>query len=136
VGSDLKKGLHSECSAPAGEMAEGLRPYLSLFLPTAARRLETHEPDAENEGHRYVTLANDVRRHRVLFVAEGRQQSSLEGFWGTLSEAVDQVRRREHRTLKAAGDDRLAGTCYDWLRNPAKMEWKDRREFATLRRAG
>jgi transposase len=103
----------------------------------------------------------------VLYVAEERKQSSLDGFWPTLSaeqmasieavamdmwdpyvastqahlpgaeskivfdkfhvakhlsEAVDQVRRREHKTLKAAGDDRLSGTRYDWLRNRATME--------------
>ena len=35
--------------------------------------------------------------------------------------------------MRAAGDDRLAGTRYDWLRNPAKMEAADRIEFAKLR---
>jgi transposase len=34
------------------------------------------------------------------------------------SEAVDQVRRLENKELTAAGDDRLKGTRYDWLRNP------------------
>jgi hypothetical protein len=33
--------------------------------------------------------------------------------------AVDKVRRKENQTLRAAGDDRLTGTRYDWLRNPA-----------------
>jgi transposase len=50
-----------------------------------------------------------------------------------LGDAVDRVRRKENKTLKAAGDDRLAGTRYDWLRNPAAMEPKDRKEFAELR---
>jgi transposase len=50
-----------------------------------------------------------------------------------LGEAVDQVRRRENKTLRAAGDDRLTGTRYDWLRHPAAMEPKDRQEFAALR---
>lgn len=50
-----------------------------------------------------------------------------------LSEAVDQVRRRENKQLRAAGDDRLTGTRYDWLRHPAKMEVRDRKEFAALR---
>jgi len=39
-----------------------------------------------------------------------------------LGDAVDKMRRKENKTLKAAGDDRLAGTRYDWLRNPAPME--------------
>jgi transposase len=50
-----------------------------------------------------------------------------------LSEAVDQVRRREQKQLKARGDDRLAGTRYDWLRHPGKMDPADRKEFAALR---
>jgi transposase len=49
---------------------------------------------------------------------------------------VDRVRRKENKTLRAAGDDRLTGTRYDWLRNPAGMEPKDRREFAELRTSG
>lgn len=114
-------------------------------------------------------------------MAEERKQSSLDGFWKTLTEeqlaaieavamdrwdpsiasvrehlpeadgkivfdkfhgakqlgeAVDQVRRKEHKLLKAAGDDRLSGTRYDWLRHPAAMEPKDRREFAELRESG
>lgn len=50
-----------------------------------------------------------------------------------LSEAVDLVRRRENKQLRAAGDDRLAGTRYDWLRHPARMAPQDRQQFAALR---
>lgn len=50
-----------------------------------------------------------------------------------LSDGVDRVRRREHKHLKAAGDDRLAGTRYDWLRHPARMAPDDRKQFAALR---
>jgi transposase len=136
---------------------------------------------AFRKGHSYLTLVNDLVRGRVLYVAEERRQSSLDGFWETLtaeqiagieavamdmwdpyitsvrehvpgadskivfdkfhiaqhlSEAVDRVRRKENKTLRAAGDDRLTGTRYDWLRNPAAMEPKDRREFAELRTSG
>jgi transposase len=129
-------------------------------------------------GHRYFTLVNDLDRARVLYVAEGRAETSLDGFWSGLtgsqihgveaiamdmwdpyinstlnhlpearrkivfdkfhiakhlSEAVDLVRRRENKQLRAAGDERLTGTRYDWLRHPAKMEPADRREFAALR---
>ena len=51
-----------------------------------------------------------------------------------LGEAVDRVRRKENKTLRGSGDDRLTGTRYDWLRNPAAMEPKDRRKFADLRK--
>ncbi len=53
-----------------------------------------------------------------------------------LGDAVDKVRRHENRTLRAAGDDRLTGTRYDWLRNPAAMEPADRKAFAELRHSG
>src|SRR6266849_3607310 len=134
---------------------------------------------AFRKGHKYVTLVNDLKRNRVLYVAEDREQSSLDGFWSTITaeqrasikavaldmwdpylaslrghlpeaekkivfdkfhiakhrgEAVDRVRRREHKVLKAEGDERLTGTKYDWLRNPASMDQKQRREFAELRR--
>jgi transposase len=136
---------------------------------------------AFRKGHSYMTLVNDLERSRVLYVAEERKQSSLDGFWETLTgeqiaaieavaidmwdpfissveahlpdaakkivfdkfhvaqhlgEAVDQVRRKESKMLKAAGDDRLTGTRYDWLRNRAAMEPGDRREFDTLRQSG
>lgn len=136
---------------------------------------------AFRKGHRYCTLVNDLEKGRVLYVAEGRQQASLDGFWEQLTpaqkgsieavamdmwdpyiasvrahvegaetkivfdkfhiakylgEAVDEVRRGEQKLLKAAGDDRLTGTRYDWLRNPARLEPKDRKEFAQLRHSG
>ena len=136
---------------------------------------------AFRKGHSYLTLVNDLVLRRVLYVAEDRKQSSLDGFWETLTpeqiggieavamdmwdpyiasvrahvpeadgkivfdkfhvaqhlgDAVDKVRRKENKTLKAAGDDRLAGTRYDWLRNPASMEPRDRKKFAELRNSG
>jgi transposase len=135
---------------------------------------------AFRKGHKYLTLVNDLKRNRVLYVAEDREQSSLDGFWSTitaeqrasiqavaldmwdpyvaslrehlpeaekkivfdkfhiakhLGEAVDRVRRREHKVLKAEGDDRLTGTKYDWLRNPASMDAEQKRGFAELRQS-
>jgi transposase len=132
---------------------------------------------AFRKGHKYLTLVNDLSGSRVLYVAEDREQKSLDGFWPTLTEeqrdgiaavamdmwdpyvnsvhehlpesankivfdkyhiakhlgeAVDRVRRREHKGLKAEGDDRLTGTKYHWLRNPATLEDEQRREFAQL----
>jgi transposase len=50
-----------------------------------------------------------------------------------LGQAVDDVRRKENKSLRAKGDERLKGTRYDWLRNPTTMDAKDRRDFAVLR---
>jgi len=136
---------------------------------------------AFRKGHKYVTLVNDLKRSRVLYVAQDRKQSSLDGFWATLTKeqigaieavamdmwnlyvasvrlhlpgadskivydkfhiaqhlggAVDKVRRKENKILRADGDDTLVGTRYDWLRHPARMKPKDRRAFAALRDSG
>lgn len=74
---------------------------------------------------------NSVRAH----VAEADRKIVFDKFHIAkyLGEAVDRVRRREHKILRAAGDDRLTGTRYDWLRHPAAMERRDRKEFAVLR---
>ncbi len=37
------------------------------------------------KGHKYLTLVNDLAGGRVLYVAEDRKQSSLDGFWPTLT---------------------------------------------------
>lgn len=50
-----------------------------------------------------------------------------------LGQAVDAVRRKENKALRAQGDERLVGTRYDWLRNPTTMDPTDRRAFAALR---
>ncbi len=135
---------------------------------------------AFRKGHRYLTIVNDLSRGRVLYVAEDRKQSSLDGFWPTLNEeqkgailgvaldmwdpyvasirkhlpgaegkmvfdkfhvakhlgeAVDRVRRQEHKRLKAEGDERLKGTKYDWLKGRDKFDLGEWREFCRLRRS-
>ena len=50
-----------------------------------------------------------------------------------LNEGVDRVRRAEHRELKAAGDTRLTGTKYTWLRHPDRFKPEAWRAFAALR---
>jgi transposase len=74
---------------------------------------------------------NSTRRH--LPQAENKIVFDKFHIAKHLSEAVDRVRRREHKQLKASGDDRLAGTRYDWLRHPARMEPEDRKQFTAPR---
>ena len=50
-----------------------------------------------------------------------------------LSEAVDKVRRQEHKALQALGDDCLKGTKYDWLRNRSNFDRKSWQEFQKLK---
>ena len=135
---------------------------------------------AYQKGHRYLTLVNDLDRGRVLYVAEEREEKSLDSFWSTLTaeqlhgieavavdmwdaylnsirnhlpdadrkivfdkfhiaqhltDAVDRVRRKEHKELKANKDNRLKGTRFDWLRNPDNMSRRDKLRFAALKNA-
>lgn len=47
-------------------------------------------------------------------------------------DAVDKVRRQEHRALKQADDDRLTGTKYLWLMRPQDMTPAQRTTFGAL----
>jgi transposase len=40
---------------------------------------------AFRKGHRYLTIVNDLNRAKVLYVAPERKQTSLDGFWPTLT---------------------------------------------------
>jgi len=50
-----------------------------------------------------------------------------------LNEAVDQVRRQEHKELLAAGDETLTGTRQLWLYNPQNFRPEQAAEFARLK---
>jgi transposase len=50
-----------------------------------------------------------------------------------LGEAVDRVRRSENKVLRAAGDERLVGSKYRWLRNPDNFKDEQWRKFRELR---
>ncbi len=52
-----------------------------------------------------------------------------------LGDAVDKVRRAEHRELRSAGDETLKGTRYSWLINPDKMDETKWRQFTQLRKS-
>jgi transposase len=53
-----------------------------------------------------------------------------------LNEAVDEVRRSEHRQLCAEAQDRLTGTKYLWLRNPENWSPVQQTLFAGLCHSG
>ena len=50
-----------------------------------------------------------------------------------LGEAVDQVRRAEHKELLAQGDETLKGTRQLWLYNPEHFSPEQRQEFSALK---
>jgi transposase len=79
-----------------------------------------------------------LREIRERALPEGQRKIIYDKFHIAkhLGEPVDKVRRKENQTLRAAGDDRLTGTRYDWLRNPAAMEPTDRKAFTASRASG
>lgn len=50
-----------------------------------------------------------------------------------LGEAVDKVRRQEHKVLMSEGYEDLKGSKYDWLYNPENMTRKHKMRFKMLR---
>ena len=52
-----------------------------------------------------------------------------------MGEAVDKVRRTEHKALKAEGDDRLTGSRYLWLTNEENLSDKQADDFESLNEA-
>jgi len=52
-----------------------------------------------------------------------------------LSDALDKVRRQEHKELRAQGNEILKGTRYIWLTSEPKMSSKQREHFESLRDA-
>ena len=52
---------------------------------------------------------------------------------GHLGDAVDKVRRQEHKLLQEEGRNDLTKTRYLWLKNPEKMDEKLWRDFESLR---
>ena len=50
-----------------------------------------------------------------------------------LGEAVDQVRRQEHKLLRSQGRDDLKGTRYDWLTDPKNMSALQKARFTSQR---
>lgn len=52
-----------------------------------------------------------------------------------LNDAVDHVRKREHRELRARGDETLARTKFLWLQNPKSMTSDRRKTFESLRQS-
>ena len=52
-----------------------------------------------------------------------------------LGEAVDKVRKQEHKALMSEGWEDLKGSKYDWLTNPRNLSRKRQRSFKLLRQS-
>jgi len=128
--------------------------------------------------HEYITVVCDHGRNRILYLADDRKSTSLDGFYESLNdkqkgaiasvsmdmwpafikatrthipdadskisfdhfhvskmfnEAIDKVRRSEHKALLLTGDNSMARSRYNWLKrlgNVPRKRWPD---FKALR---
>jgi transposase len=71
----------------------------------------------------------------VAHVPDGRSKIVFDRFhvMKHMSEAVDAVRKAEHRRLRAEGDETLKGTKYLWLYAKENLPESERGRFAALR---
>ena len=160
-----------------GIMARAVRRGLERRQRLMPKRIGVDETSFQKR-HEYVTVVTDHDSGHVLYVADDRCQSSLDGFYEDLDddqrasiesvvmdmwkayinstrkyipaadskiafdkfhvakhlgEAVDKVRRQEHRFLQQQGRDDLTRTRYLWLKNPENMDKELWRNFKSLR---
>lgn len=79
----------------------------------------------------WAPYINATRRH----VPDADEKIGFDKFHVAklLGDAVDKVRRQEHRQLMADGSDLLKGSKYAWLSRPENMTRDQRRHFLALR---
>ena len=86
---------------------------------------------SHRKGHSYFTLVNDIGRSRVLHIGDDRNQTSLDGFWSTLTEeqrqAVEAVALdmwdpyiSSIRTHLPAADDKMVFDKFHIARHPGE----------------
>jgi len=80
-----------------------------------------------------ILISEDIRDLESLPKAEDKIAFDKFHVAKYLGEAVDKVRRQEHKTLMAEGYEDLKGSKYDWLTNPQNMTRKQKHRFKALR---
>jgi len=149
-----------------GIMRRAVSRGLSRRVPCMLRAIGVDETSFQKR-HEYVTVVTDLDTSDVVYVADDRKKSSLNGFYVTLTQeqldaikvvamdmwkgyisstckhvpsadakicfdrfhvakilgdALDKVRREEHRALRAEGDGSLTGTKHLLLRRGSSLE--------------
>jgi transposase len=163
-----------------GIMQRAVKRGLARRRPLTVEAIGVDETSFQKR-HEYVTVVADLRTRNVLYVADGRKKSSLNGFYEALDtqqinairyvamdmcrayisstethvpdarrkicfdrfhvskllgDAVDKVRREEHRVLRADGDDSLSGTKHLFLRRGETLSVNDEEVVDILRQLG
>jgi transposase len=68
------------------------------------------------------------------YIPDAEQRICFDRFHvaGYFGDAMDEVRKEEHRKLMKEGDETLKGSRYEWMRNNRKMDNRGRRWFTSL----
>lgn len=105
---------------------ESLNAFWSQYQPAELERVEHVAMDM------WSPYINSTRKH--LSIADDKIVFDKFHIMKHLGDAVDKVRRREHRELSGQDDDRLAKTRYLWLTHPERLEGEARIRIDALRR--
>jgi transposase len=105
--------------------AESLAPYFATRAPAELAALEAIVMD----------MWEPYRKTVRAWVPDADQKIVFDKFHIMMhvNNALDTVRKQEHRVLQAEGDSRLTRTKYQWLRSAASFTPEAWRQFAALR---
>ncbi len=109
-----------------GNDQRALEPFWEQFSPEQLTRIEWICMDMSN------AYKASVRSHVPL----GEDKIVIDKFHVSkhMNEAVNTVRKQEHRELRAQGNETLNKTMWLWLKRPANMGQGERETFRRLRR--
>jgi len=104
------------------------------------------------KGHSYMTLVCDLQAARVEYIGEERRKSNLAAYFQAFPqqrrqqievirfhimrhvlEAVDRVRKREHKRLMSQGDSTLAKSKYLWLYSEENVPQRSKEHFQAIK---
>ncbi len=104
---------------------ESLNAFWSQYQPAELERVEHVAMDM------WPPYINSARKH--LSLADEKIVFDKFHIMKHLGDAVDKVRRREHRELSGQNDHRLTRTRYLWLTHPERLEGEARMRIESLR---
>ncbi len=125
VVTDLDRGV--VLSVADGRKKGALAAFLTSLTPAQAARIEAVAMDM------WQPFIQAVKEH----LPDGEAKICFDKFHVAkhLGDAVDKVRRQEHRALCKEGEEVLKGTKYLWMQNPANMSAQRWHDFDDLRRS-
>lgn len=121
VVSDGVRVLH----VAEGRREESLAGFLQTLTPDQKHRIQWVSMDMWAP---YIQAATKHLPHGARKIAFDRFHVAKQ-----FNEAVDLVRRKEHKALAQEGDQRLKGTKYHWLRGGGPRKEADQAQFDQLR---